>query len=92
MQPRINAFALPTREIVVYTGLIDLLEDDTLLSAVLAHEISHVVQRHAVENVSLSYTAIQVITDHNSFSGWRRFSYRDHREMNSLLYHDSSSM
>ncbi|KAF8303351.1 hypothetical protein DL93DRAFT_2145179 [Clavulina sp. PMI_390] len=54
--PRINAFALPTREIVVYTGLIDLLEDDTLLSAVLAHEISHVVQRHAVENVS-GYTA-----------------------------------
>ncbi|KAL5631359.1 hypothetical protein ACGC1H_007020 [Rhizoctonia solani] len=50
--PKINAFALPTREIFVYTGLIDLLEDDTLLSGVLAHEIAHVTQRHAVENVS----------------------------------------
>ncbi|KDQ21509.1 hypothetical protein BOTBODRAFT_40272 [Botryobasidium botryosum FD-172 SS1] len=48
--PRINAFALPTREIVIYTGLIDLLEDDRLLSAVLSHEIAHVTQRHAVEN------------------------------------------
>jgi metalloendopeptidase OMA1, mitochondrial len=38
---------------VIYSGLIDLLEDDTLLSAVIAHEISHVVQRHAVENVRL---------------------------------------
>jgi len=48
--PKINAFALPTREIFVYAGLIDLLEDDTLLSGVLAHEIAHVTQRHAVEN------------------------------------------
>ncbi|KAF9518109.1 hypothetical protein BS47DRAFT_1313604 [Hydnum rufescens UP504] len=48
--PRINAFALPTREIVVYTGLIDLLDDDALLSSVIGHEVSHVVQRHAVEN------------------------------------------
>ncbi|KAG8745198.1 hypothetical protein FRC10_008510 [Ceratobasidium sp. 414] len=48
--PKINAFALPTREIFVYTGLIDLLDDDTLLSGVLAHEIAHVTQRHAVEN------------------------------------------
>lgn len=36
----------------MYTGLIDLLDDDTLLSGVLAHEIAHVTQRHAVENVS----------------------------------------
>lgn len=55
--PRINAFALPTREIVVYTGLVDLLEDDTLISAVLAHEISHVVQRHAVENAGFMSAA-----------------------------------
>ncbi|QRV79168.1 Peptidase family M48 protein [Ceratobasidium sp. AG-Ba] len=53
--PKINAFALPTREIFVYTGLIDLLEDDTLLSGVLAHEIAHVTQRHAVENAGVSF-------------------------------------
>ncbi|KAF8319585.1 uncharacterized protein EI90DRAFT_2940358 [Cantharellus anzutake] len=60
--PRINAFALPTRELVVYTGLIDLLEDDTLISAVLAHEVSHVVQRHAVENVRPLRSFINVAT------------------------------
>ncbi|ELU42612.1 peptidase family m48 domain-containing protein [Rhizoctonia solani AG-1 IA] len=54
-QPKINAFALPTREIFVYTGLVDLLEDDTLLSGVLSHEIAHVTQRHAVENVSTKW-------------------------------------
>ncbi|KAG8905892.1 hypothetical protein FRB99_008033 [Tulasnella sp. 403] len=48
--PKVNAFALPTREIFVYTGLIDLLGDDSLLSGILAHEIAHVTQRHAVEN------------------------------------------
>ena len=42
-KPKINAYALPTREIFVYTGLIDLLDDDALLSGVLAHEMAHVV-------------------------------------------------
>jgi hypothetical protein len=51
-QPRINAFALPSKDIFVYAGLVDLVDDDTLLAAVLAHEIAHVTQRHAVENVS----------------------------------------
>jgi len=50
-QPKINAFALPSKDIFVYSGLVDLVDDDTLLSAVLAHEIAHVTQRHAVENL-----------------------------------------
>jgi predicted Zn-dependent protease len=52
IQPKINAFALPSKDIFVYAGLVDLVDDDTLLAAVLAHEIAHVTQRHAVENVS----------------------------------------
>ncbi|KAG9038665.1 hypothetical protein FRB95_000255 [Tulasnella sp. JGI-2019a] len=48
--PKVNAFALPTREIFVYTGLVDLLDNDALLSGVIAHEVAHVTQRHAVEN------------------------------------------
>lgn len=40
----VNAFALPTKELFVYTGLIDLLDDDELLAGVLAHEIAHVTQ------------------------------------------------
>lgn len=50
-QPKVNAFALPSRDIFVYAGLVDLVDDDTLLAAVMAHEIAHVTQRHAVENL-----------------------------------------
>lgn len=39
--PKINAFVLPTKEIFVYSGLIDLLEkEEPLIAAVMAHEIS----------------------------------------------------
>lgn len=39
--PKINAFVLPTKEIFVYAGLIDLLEkEEPLIAAVMAHEIS----------------------------------------------------
>ncbi|KAJ9117118.1 hypothetical protein QFC24_006577 [Naganishia onofrii] len=50
---KINAFALPSKEIFVYSGLVDLVDDDTLLSGILAHEIAHVTQRHAVENLGV---------------------------------------
>lgn len=49
----------------MYTGLLDLLgEDEDLVSAILAHEVSHVVERHAVENLgfsALSAVAFDVI-------------------------------
>ncbi|KAG8936817.1 hypothetical protein FRC02_011396 [Tulasnella sp. 418] len=61
--PRINAFALPTKEIFVYTGIIDLLEDDSMLSGVLAHEIAHVQQRHAVENAGVCSFHVQHVHD-----------------------------
>ena len=53
VQPKINAFALPSKELFVFSGLIELVEEDELLAAVLSHEMAHVTQRHAVENVSL---------------------------------------
>ncbi|CAD6568054.1 MAG: hypothetical protein CYPHOPRED_002307 [Cyphobasidiales sp. Tagirdzhanova-0007] len=50
--PRVNAFVLPTKEIFVYSGLLDLLEkEEPLIAAVIAHEIIHVSERHAVENM-----------------------------------------
>ncbi|KAM0747989.1 hypothetical protein T439DRAFT_292519, partial [Meredithblackwellia eburnea MCA 4105] len=48
--PRINAFVLPSTDVFVYTGLLEVTEDDEdMLAAVLSHEISHVVERHATE-------------------------------------------
>ncbi|EGG00234.1 uncharacterized protein MELLADRAFT_93717 [Melampsora larici-populina 98AG31] len=61
----INAFVLPTKEMFVYSGLLDLLdEDESLTAAIIAHKIAHVIKRHAVENMgfsALSAVAFDVI-------------------------------
>jgi predicted Zn-dependent protease len=44
--PSINAFALPGGFVGVHTGLIVTAQSESELAAVLAHEISHVTQRH----------------------------------------------
>ena len=50
--PKINAFVLPSTDVFVYTGLLSLVEDDeNLLASVLAHELSHVTERHSVESL-----------------------------------------
>jgi len=46
-----NAFALPDGTIVVTDALVRLAENDAELLAVLAHEIGHVVHRHALRSV-----------------------------------------
>ena len=57
-----NAFALPSKDVFVYTGLLDVLPDDNaMLAAVLAHEVAHVVERHSVENLGVSPYSITVI-------------------------------
>jgi predicted Zn-dependent protease len=43
----VNAFALPTGQLYVTRGLIALANDDSELASVLAHEMGHVIARHA---------------------------------------------
>ena len=45
--PTPNAFALPNGSIYVHTGLLSLLENEDQLASVLAHEITHVTDRHS---------------------------------------------
>jgi predicted Zn-dependent protease len=45
--PAINAFALPDGELYVTRGLIALANDESELASVLAHEMGHVIARHA---------------------------------------------
>lgn len=47
----INAFALPGGFVVVHSGLILASKSESELAGVLAHEISHVTQRHIVRSV-----------------------------------------
>lgn len=48
----INAFALPGGPIFITTGLLNGLETEAQLAGVLAHEIGHVVARHAAEQIA----------------------------------------
>jgi predicted Zn-dependent protease len=48
----INAFALPGGKVGVYTGLIELVDSDDELAAVIGHEIAHVACRHGNKRMS----------------------------------------
>jgi predicted Zn-dependent protease len=45
--PAVNAFALPSGQLYITRGLIALANDNSELASVLAHEMSHVIARHA---------------------------------------------
>ena len=48
----VNAFALPGGKIGVYTGLLDLAENQHQVAAVIGHEVAHVIARHHAARVS----------------------------------------
>ncbi len=62
--PRINAFAMPGGYVGVHSGLIAASRTESELGAVIAHEISHVTQRHiarrvaAAQGINLRTTAL----------------------------------
>jgi predicted Zn-dependent protease len=45
--PAVNAFALPTGQLYVTRGMLALANDTSELASVLAHEMAHVIARHA---------------------------------------------
>lgn len=46
-----NAFSLPGGYVYIYKGLLDDLSDNDELAFILAHEIGHIVSRHAVKRL-----------------------------------------
>ncbi len=52
----VNAFACPDGSIRVYSGLMDLLDDDEL-RGVLGHEIGHLKGNHSMEKLRMAYLA-----------------------------------
>jgi len=50
--PQINAFVVPGGKVVVYSGLLNIMAKEDELAFVLAHEISHVIARHADERMT----------------------------------------
>jgi len=49
----INAFCLPGGKIFVYTGLLRIIDNDSQLAAVIAHEVAHAIARHGAERISM---------------------------------------
>lgn len=53
----VNAFALPGGKIGVYTGLLNVANNQNQLAAVIGHEIAHVIADHGNARVSASFAA-----------------------------------
>lgn len=51
----INAFACPGGYIYVYTGLLEILDNEAQLAGVLSHEVSHLVARHSIKKLQNIY-------------------------------------
>lgn len=47
----VNAYALPGGQVVVYKGLLDKIDSPEALAALLAHESSHVNERHSLRSL-----------------------------------------
>ena len=71
----LNAFALPGRKIGVHTGLINLVDNQDQLAAVIGHEIAHVLNRHSNERMSqkvgaeLGISLVQAVAAPQSAAG-----------------------
>ncbi len=50
--PEVNAWCLPGGKIVVYSGIMPLIQADSDLAVVMGHEIAHAVLRHGNERMS----------------------------------------
>jgi metalloendopeptidase OMA1, mitochondrial len=58
---QVNAFCLPGGEIVVYTGILPVAQNEAALATVLGHEMAHATSRHGAQRVlqqNLTQTAM----------------------------------
>jgi predicted Zn-dependent protease len=55
-QYMVNAFAIPGGHVYIGKGLLDLMDSEDELAAVLGHEIEHIDRRHAVERLQTQAT------------------------------------
>ena len=53
-----NAFALPGGKMGVYTGLLDITENQDQLATVIAHEVAHVMANHSNERMSTEFATV----------------------------------
>lgn len=52
-----NAWAMPGGKVVVYTGILEIAQNDTGLAVVMGHEIAHAIAKHGAERMSQTIMA-----------------------------------
>ena len=62
-----NAYADANNQIVVYTGLLNLVENDDELAGILSHEVGHIMKSHCYKqtfvNIALNYVSSKFKTE-----------------------------
>ncbi|NQY93721.1 MAG: M48 family metallopeptidase [Campylobacteraceae bacterium] len=61
-----NAFCLPGGKVIIYTGILDVAQNDSQLATVMSHEIAHALARHGAERVSVG-TATSILSSLGDF-------------------------
>ena len=62
-EQRYNAFALPGGYVYIFKDMLEDMQSDDELAAILAHEVAHVVAKHGIKKLqgSLGVTALQLL-------------------------------
>jgi predicted Zn-dependent protease len=56
----VNAFAIPGGHVYITTGMLDLLESEAELAAIMGHEIAHVDLKHCIERLQYEVVARKI--------------------------------
>lgn len=70
-EDEINAVSLPGGYVYIFKGLVDKVDSDDELAAVIAHEVGHIVARHSIKKLQaqMGYTLLRVLIAQASQSG-----------------------
>jgi len=60
---QVNAFSLPGGYSYIFSGLLDILDNDDQLAFILAHEVGHIVSRHHMKRLqaAMGYNLLNVV-------------------------------
>lgn len=86
-QPTVNAFAAPGGHLVVLRGLLERAKSAEQLTGVLAHEVEHVLHRHATQAILQNVSAGLLVTAlSGDVSGAMAYGAESARQLSALSY------
>ena len=61
-EDHVNAYATIDKQVYVYKGLLEFVQDDTELAAVISHELGHIINGHCARQTILSAVMADVVS------------------------------